>query len=92
MTSHGTDFGHSILDYLVRHPDAKDTLKGVLTWWIPTVPHDERNEQAVVKALEDLVTRGWVLKRDTSTQPIYGLNRTHLEDIRKFLAQGRPAD
>jgi hypothetical protein len=92
MKSPDADFERSILDYLVRHPDAKDTREGVLNWWIAQARSDECDEQKVVKALEALVARGWVVKRDTSTQSIYSLNRAHLEDIRRFLDQDRRAN
>ena len=77
---------HSILDYLVRHPGAKDTMEGVINWWIAKPCPDER---IASEALEALVTRGWILKRATSSHPIYSLNQAHLNEIREFVSQNR---
>ena len=76
----------SILDYLVRHPDAKDTREGVINWWIAKPCRDEG---LAAEALEDLVTRGWILKRNTASQPIYSLNHARLGEIRDFVTQNR---
>jgi hypothetical protein len=92
MKSRDADLKRSILDYLVRHPDAKDTQEGVLNWWIARAHSGDCDEQNLVKALEELVARDWIAKRDTSTQSIYSLNRARLEDIKRFLEQDRRAD
>jgi hypothetical protein len=72
----------SILDYLLRHPGAKDTREGVINWWIAKPCPDER---MVIEVLDALVVRGWILKRETSSQPIYSLNHAQLNEIREFL-------
>ncbi|QOJ36917.1 MAG: hypothetical protein HRU82_19055 [Nitrospira sp.] len=87
MISREADFQRRILDYLVRHPDAKDTHEGVLTWWIGQSSRGEQDERDAVAALDQLVARGWLTKRRTATQPLYSLNRAHLEAIRTYLEQ-----
>lgn len=87
MEPHDAEFKRSILDYLVHHPGAKDTQEGVLNWWITEPRLDEGSERVALGALEELVAQGWVLKRDTSNQPIYSLNQAHLDEIRTFLTQ-----
>ena len=42
-----------------------------------------------MEALEALVTRGWILKRVTSGQPIYSLNQAQLNEIRAFVTQNK---
>ncbi len=86
MEPQDTVVRHSILDYLVRHPGAKDTREGVINWWIAKPCPDER---LAGEALEDLVTKGWILKRDTASRPIYSLNHAYLNEIRDFLTQNR---
>lgn len=86
MEPQDADISHSILDYLVRHPGAKDTREGVINWWIAKPCPDER---VAMEALEALVTRGWILKRATSSQPIYSVNHAQLNEIREFLTQNR---
>ena len=48
------DVAEEILDYLHSHPNAKDTVEGITTWWLK-----DRPQHIVEKALNDLV-----LKRD----------------------------
>ncbi|MCS6297243.1 MAG: hypothetical protein H8K09_13505 [Nitrospira sp.] len=86
MEPQDADISHSILDYLVRHPGAKDTREGVINWWIAKPCPDER---VAMEALEALVARGWILKRATSSQPIYSVNHAQLNEIREFLTQNR---
>lgn len=86
MEPQDADISHSILDYVVRHPGAKDTREGVINWWIAKPCPDER---VAMEALEALVARGWILKRATSSQPIYSVNHAQLNEIREFLTQNR---
>ena len=88
MESQDAVIRHSILDYLVRHPGAKDTREGVINWWITKPCPDER---IAIEVLEALVTRGWILKRATSSEPIYSLNQAHLSEIRDFVSRNRQA-
>ncbi|ODT45476.1 MAG: hypothetical protein ABS70_03125 [Nitrospira sp. SCN 59-13] len=86
MESQDAGITYSILDYLVRHPGAKDTRDGVINWWIAKPCPDER---LAIEALEALVARGWILKRATSGQPIYSLNQARLNEIREFVTQNK---
>jgi len=74
-----------ILSYLLDHPDAKDTIQGILQWWLPQGGTAWRQEE-VQEALDVLVTRGWLTHRHTpSCQMLYGMNTDKLEEIREFL-------
>ena len=76
-----------ILHYLVAHPDAKDTMLGILHWWLPAAPVGW-GEEDVQAALDALVEKGWITQRRlASSQILYGLNRTQTEAIRDFLQQ-----
>lgn len=86
MESRDAGVRYSILEYLVRHPEAKDTRDGVINWWIAKPCPDERLAD---QALDALVTEGWILKRDTTSQAIYSLNHARMQEIRKFLADDR---
>lgn len=51
----------AILDYLQRNPEAADTLRGIVNWWLPAEP--ARIEASrVERALEQLVAEGLVVK------------------------------
>jgi hypothetical protein len=48
--------------YLARHPEAVDSVEGIVRWWLPRL----RLEEAVAdveRALDLLVERGVVIKR-----------------------------
>jgi hypothetical protein len=73
-----------ILRYLVEHPDAKDTIEGITRWWIqPQGPEgDEWNRDLVQGAMDELVARGWVVRRSiTPSNVVYGLDKQHLATI-----------
>jgi len=76
-----------ILLYLIEHPDAKDTMKGILKWWMPN-GYLERGGKEIQQALDYLVLKGWlttcpkVLQKDLI---IYGVNKERLEQIKAFL-------
>ena len=76
-----------ILHYLTGYPDAKDTLQGILRWWFP--PNGvERKEKEVRKALDVLVSRGWLTRRQTTpSQTLYGVNKEKLEEMKAFLIE-----
>lgn len=57
-TSHVRD---AILQYLQRNPDAADTLRGVMSWWLPAQFH-EKAEKDVEQAMERLVAQGDLTK------------------------------
>ena len=50
-----------ILRYLRAHPQAADTVDGIVEWWLPRQRHDEAVDQ-VQLVLDELVARGLVEK------------------------------
>lgn len=76
-----------ILRYLMKNPEAKDTIQGIVRWWLPKDPVERRQDE-VQEALEHLVARRWVTQRETATsQRFYGLNEEKLEEIEIFLSE-----
>jgi len=75
----------NILKHLVEHPDAKDTLDGVVKWWGD--PADRTAQVNVVRrSLEELIHRGWVtVKMGGAGMRFYGLNKDCLEEIKRHL-------
>ncbi len=51
----------AILSYLRAHPQAADTVAGIVEWWLPWNLHAEAVER-VQAALDELVAQGWVEK------------------------------
>jgi hypothetical protein len=53
---------HSVLAYLHAHPQAADTLHGIVNWWLPRQRYDD-SCQRVEEVLDGLVKEG-LLDRD----------------------------
>jgi hypothetical protein len=76
-----------ILQYLIKNPDAKDTLEGIYKWWLPKW-HRKQGRAEVQQAVDLLTLRGWLTKRGTiPSKEIYGINRDRLPEIESFLQQ-----
>lgn len=76
-----------ILRYLIAHPDAKDTMDGILRWWLPK-DLVGKSEGEVQEGLDVLVARRWLTERQTiSSKTIFTVNKEKLEEIRAFLRE-----
>ena len=76
-----------ILAYLSDHPDARDTVEGIATWWVAS-RGVEADSPAVRVALADLVIRGFVVEsRRRNSRIHYRVNRSRLEEIRDLLGR-----
>jgi hypothetical protein len=73
--------GHKILAYLMANPDAKDTLEGILDWWL--LQQDlQRNIALVRKALDELLDKNFLVERKgTDKQKYYQVNHEKLTEI-----------
>jgi hypothetical protein len=63
-----------IATYLERHPDAADSLDGIVTWWLARLRYASA-KQSVDLALERLRRRGVVRIDDTPAGKIYSSAR-----------------
>ncbi len=57
-----------ILDYLRRHPQAKDSVEGIARFWVNADPVEVR------RALDRLVELKLVEKRANAATDLYGMN------------------
>jgi hypothetical protein len=80
-----SETAHEILAYLAAHPEAQDTLEGIVQWWL--LEQKIKRETARVKeALAELVTQKLVLECPGSdSRNHYRLNRRKMKKIRAIL-------
>lgn len=69
------EVGRSVLAYLHSHPQAADTLRGIVNWWLPRQRY-ESSCQRIEHVLGALVAEG-LLHRDElpDGEVLYALNR-----------------
>jgi hypothetical protein len=74
-----------ILGYLCSHPDAKDTVEGVGSWWLNGEGIDVETE-VVRGSLDYLVNLGWLtaIKRHAGVT-VYALNQNRRHVLQRFL-------
>ena len=70
-----------IVRYIVAHPEAKDTIEGVMRWWLPEgLP--ERRREDVEAGLAVLVARGFIVERVIATaRKIYCANKERIAEM-----------
>ena len=77
--------GNEILAYLVDHPKARDTLEGIVNWWLleRTIKFQEAQ---VKKALAELVAKGLVIEQKGNDSQIhYRVNQSKFEEVKKLV-------
>ena len=75
----------AILRYVVRHPRAKDTIKGIEKWWLSGSAR-QGGKLSTEEALHLLVTQGWLIaRRSPQSETIYSLNEDRVTEITTFL-------
>jgi hypothetical protein len=82
---HHSPFAYKILAYLAEHPDADDTLEGIMEWWLleQRIKHWAVEVQA---ALAGLVAQGLVLeRRDRAGRTHYYVNRRKMKKVEELL-------
>src|SRR5664279_74578 len=78
LTGKARSIAIAILAYLVKHPDAKDSLAGIKLWWIDDP--DKCSDKEIRWAAEALVERG--LLRTWQASPgsvVFGPSKKFLE-------------
>jgi hypothetical protein len=63
-----TELKASIVEYLEKHPESKDTITGIARWWVSEKP------SRVEAVLDELVEEGLVQKKAFSSLVLYSLS------------------
>jgi hypothetical protein len=74
-----------ILAYLVEHPEAQDTLDGIVQWWLPE--RELRHRVALVReAIGELVENGRVIPcTRQNSRTYYRINEEKRAEIEEFV-------
>lgn len=85
--NHTQEVSHKILAYLLRNPDAKDTLEGIVNWWL--LQQDiQRNVVLVKKTVERLIAKGFILAGNgNDSKTYYYLNPVQIPVISALLVR-----
>ena len=79
--------GFQILAYLAEHPEAQDTLEGIVEWWLLERQIKFQSDR-VQAALSELVSQGLILeKKGPDLQKCYGINQAIYKNIQVLLDQ-----
>jgi hypothetical protein len=72
---------HRILAYLMDNPEAQDTFKGIVDWWM--LQQDiKRNIALVKKVVDRLIHKGFLLEKlGMDKTKYYQVNRERLAEI-----------
>lgn len=80
-----SQIAYDILAYLSEHPEAQDTLQGIVQWWLLEQEIKSRIAQ-VERALARLVAEHYVVERKgKDSQTHYRINRRKMREIESFL-------
>lgn len=69
-----SDIAVEILNYLLKHPEANDTLEGITEWWLlnQRISYEMKRVKA---AITKLIKEGWVIEfRGRNSLARYRLN------------------
>jgi hypothetical protein len=74
-----------ILRYVLRHPDAEDSIEGVARWWLMEQRIVDTVRETRV-ALRTLAERGFVLELGKGRRARYRLNAARRQEAERYVA------
>lgn len=79
------DISQEILEHLRKHPDASDTLEGIMEWWLlnQRINYEMKRVKA---AIFKLVKQGWIIEvRGRNSVVRYRFNPGKRKEIRSCI-------
>lgn len=87
-TTRKSRVAYEILAYLVKNPDAGDTIEGIVEWWLLEQRIDKETAR-VEEAIAELVAKELILgRKGRDSRTHYRINRQKYGEIRKLLKEG----
>jgi hypothetical protein len=85
LLTNKSQLGYQILAYLVEHPDAQDTVEGIVEWWL--LERQIKFQTARVKeVLCELVAKGLIIEQKGYGPKVrYIVNQSRFEEIKKLV-------
>ncbi|MDZ4796906.1 MAG: hypothetical protein SGI92_01995 [Bryobacteraceae bacterium] len=78
------EVARELMIYLLRHRDARDTVDGILDWWLPGTAV---SRSVLETALKELCRQDWIESERRSTDVVlFGLNKAKVSEILEHLA------
>lgn len=79
---HEKELAEAILEYLVEHPQASDTIEGIANWWIMR-QHVRVEVNILVKVLKQLMNNGFLEKLGEGDNALYHLTTKNHSNLRQ---------
>ena len=80
-----SQISYQILSYLIEHPEAQDTLEGIVEWWL-LEQQIKFQTVRVKKALAELVAKGLVIEQKGNDLRVhYCVNQSKYKEIQELL-------
>ena len=85
LTRKEEETARRILSYLLKHPEARDTIEGMTRWWLLEEEIHERLAE-ISQGLSSLVRQGLILEeRRGASLPLYRLNPDKRDEVRTLV-------
>jgi hypothetical protein len=78
---------HEILNHVAQHPDAKDSVDGIYSFWLSHGAGRRPSREMVREVLDYLVEeKGWLTRKVSGAAvTLYGLDKKYLAEVRNYL-------
>ncbi|WDT78255.1 MAG: hypothetical protein MPW14_13615 [Candidatus Manganitrophus sp.] len=85
LTRKEEETARRLLSYLLRHPEARDTLEGMTRWWLLEEEIHERLVE-ISQGLSSLVKQGLILEEHRGASlPLYRLNPDKKDEVKALV-------